>query len=543
MKNKRLYLMIFIIICLAIAMCFAGCDDKNEDEPITPSKDVIKLIVFDENDSSHEENIEKGAQKSIAFSNEDFLFYGYYTEKNGQGFRVTDSKGNVLESFYSQAKETTYNAYPKIEEKQINITLLSSTGEQFQMYHPSQEEQVLPQANKKGYIFKGWNKREGEDYILGEDVINKIVPGTITKDTILYPKFQAKEFTINGNCGFVNVSYGENFELAYAEISGKVFLGYYSKEEGEGRIITDPTGKSINGFSFAEDEEEKESVTYYPYYKSSDICLVTIPNQGMLNDIFVTYKNYYQEGTPDKFVNYSKGETIKNLKPKRDGYFFDGWYKDASLLNRFDFDMTHTEEENLVLYPKWVALPSNGSQIKGILSDTTQGSILLSTNSEQQSYHAYYSDFTGTITILCNVFTSKGDSKGAQIFVGGNDEGEMLDGDRKTITVNVTKGEIVYFTGSPIKYEDEINFSYTITAGIPTQTSNVKADAPVAFNVLVERGKPYQFEVYTKEGYTFQGYYTEEDGQGTQVTDSTGKVEEWEFSEYKTIYAYYTQNP
>ena len=544
MKKNRLYLMILIIVCLAIAMCFAGCDDKKEEDPTTPAKETIKLIVFNENDSSHEESVEKGADKKIAFSNDSYLFYGYYTEKNGQGTRVTDSKGNVLASFYSQATEKTYNAYPKIEEKQINITLLSSTGEQFQMYHPSTEEQTLPQAHKKGYTFMGWGDYESEVYEEGRPVINKIVPGSITKDTILYPKFQPKEFTIFGNSTSTTILYGNSFRLAYEDKAGQVFMGYFTAVDGYGRRITDADGLSVGDFLFTEDEEESTTITYYAYYISGDIYQVTIPNQGLSNSIFVTYRNYYAEGTPDKVVPYEKGETIQNLNPKRDGYFFDGWYADSNLHKKFDFDVTHYEEENLVLYPKWVALPTNGTQIRGILSNATQGTITISSSDDAVNYHAYYSDFTGTITILYTVFTQKGDSKGAQLFIGGNDIGEMADGDRKTITINVKQGEIVYFTGSPIKYGEEVTFNYTITAGIPTLSSNVRAEVPVVFNVIVKMDEEFTLPVFYKSGYTFQGYTTMENDPTTLITDSNGhSLDRWVYSESMTVYAYFTQNP
>ncbi len=535
--------MIFIIVCLAIAMCFAGCDDKKEEVPITPTKDTIKLIVFNENDSSHEESVEKGADKKIAFSNDSYLFYGYYTEKNGQGTRVTDSKGNILESFYTQATEKTYNAYPKIEAKQVNITLLSSTGEQFQMYHPSQEEQNLPQAHKKGYTFMGWGDYEGETYEESRSVINKIVPGSITKDTILYPKFQPKEFTILGNSTSTVIQYGNSFYLAHEEIVGQYFMGYYSATGGLGRQITDTTGMSVGEFLFAEDEEETATVTYYAYYLSGDIYQITIPNQGLSNQMVVVYKNFNAEGSPDKEVVYEKGQTIENLKPKRDGYFFDGWYADANLFKKFDFDVAHFEEENLALYPKWVALPTNRTEVRGILSDATQGTITLSSSDEAVNYHAYYSDFTGTITVLCTAFTEKGDSNGAQVFIGGNDIGDMADGARKTVTINVKQGEIVYFIGSPIKSGEEITFNYTITGGIPTLTSSVKADVPVVFNTIVTVDNYFKLPTFSKAGYTFQGYTTVENDPSTLITDSTGKsLDRWEYTENMTVYAYYTQN-
>lgn len=41
-----------------------------------------------------------------------------------------------------------------------------------------------------------------------------------------------------------------------------------------------------------------------------------------------------------------------SMEPKKDGYVFDGWYKDKSLLNKYIFETTR-EYENFTLYAKW----------------------------------------------------------------------------------------------------------------------------------------------------------------------------------------------
>ena len=546
MIKKRLYFLILIIICITLAVCFSACDDKQEETP-TEEAVIIKLFACDvsgKNPVQHD--VEKGKENEIIFNNNSYIFYGYYTQQNGQGIRVTDNKGKVLSSFFDEATQTSYNIYPKVEAKTFNITLVSSTGEQFEMYTlTTEDDQTLPTATKKGYYFVGWGEGENELYEFGQTTYTTIWKGTVTTDAILYPKFRPKTITVIGNNGNVSVEYGTAFHLNYdTSVAGKTFMGYYTLADGNGRQITDPIGNSLTEFYFAEDEEESNSITYVAYYIDGEMYQVTIPNQGMVNGIFVTYKNFYSEGSPDRVEYYVKNQTIKNLKPTRDGYFFDGWYTESGLFHKYDFDVAHSEQENFVLYPKWIALPTNKGIIKDVLSNATQGTVVLTNSSNATTYHAYYSDFNGTITVSCRVFTTAGNSSGAQVYAGGIDLGEMAEGASKSVSIDVKKGEIVYFTGSPVKYSENINLVYTITAGIPTLSSNVKADVPVVFNVIVTKGNPFKLPVYQKSGYIFHGYTTTENDPSTIITNDEGEsFNEWYYDENMTVYAYYTQNP
>lgn len=78
------------------------------------------------------------------------------------------------------------------------------------------------------------------------------------------------------------------------------------------------------------------------------------------------YYNYERDGYKTYFIDDVDGETIKNIPPTpiREGYTFDGWYKEAECINQWDFNndkipsKEYDEEENYqysetILYAKW----------------------------------------------------------------------------------------------------------------------------------------------------------------------------------------------
>ena len=58
---------------------------------------------------------------------------------------------------------------------------------------------------------------------------------------------------------------------------------------------------------------------------------------------------------------YENGEKILYIPPipQRDGYTFDGWFKEAECINQWDFDVDtlqlSEDIEEIKLYAKWIA--------------------------------------------------------------------------------------------------------------------------------------------------------------------------------------------
>lgn len=77
----------------------------------------------------------------------------------------------------------------------------------------------------------------------------------------------------------MTVTEANNFEIEFAEIEGKTFMGYFTGENGTGEQITDTTGKSLKPWVIKENNhyykpyedyithEDDYGLKLYAYYK------------------------------------------------------------------------------------------------------------------------------------------------------------------------------------------------------------------------------------------------------------------------------------
>ncbi len=139
-------------------------------------------------------------------------------------------------------------------------------------------------------------------------------------------------FEVNGGAWLdsVTVNKGDTIsELPIPERTGYAFKGWYKDEK-----LTQPF-----------DKNEKINSTTVLYAKWSQIFGVWFEtNCGIWVD----------------HMDAEEGSTLSSLpSPKRNGYVFDGWYKDEELTQ--PFDTTTKVESTIVVYAKWLAdeLPDN----------------------------------------------------------------------------------------------------------------------------------------------------------------------------------------
>ena len=561
-RIKKFYLLFILILVLTLSICLSACFDEGEEEEKGSEESVtVKYYVYDEYDNYVVKELAVGTTETIPFYNTKVNFLGYYTQKDGQGVQITDSTGKILDSFYEQRTQTIYNAYPKYEGIPYTLTLVSSTGEPYEAYQlTSLDSQSLPEAHKIGYYFMGWSTDSNEYYSFGDSTYNSISKCTFTSDTVLYPKFRAKDITVYGSDeeypnNKTEILYGQEFTLTHRDVTGKNFMGYYTQQNGQGTKVTGVDGKSIGVFLYEEGQEEVNVVTYYAYFIEGTMYQAVLHNDGYINGLWVTYRNYDPDNEDtakrDKTEYVSYGSRIQYYKPTRKGYYFDGWYEDSSLHTKFDFDMSRKVIGNFTLYPKWVAQPTNASslQIVGILSELETGTVTVNNNVNTYSIKGYTCDFDGTITVSYRAYTANGSSHGAKVTIGGTNLGVANDGVTYTTTVNVTKGKTLYFSGEPVSGSESLTLWYKIESGKPTYTSEVKADIPIDLTYIVTLNNTFKFDVYTKSGYTFDGYYsTSTFDPSTRLTDSVGQsIGVWTIESDDPqgiqIYAKYVQNP
>lgn len=93
--------------------------------------------------------------------------------------------------------------------------------------------------------------------------------------------------------------------------------------------------------------------------------------------------SFYTDGGDEIISNhkYRKGDLLIRPKdPKKNGFIFGGWFKDAPLTMPFDFAVD-TVDINIKLYAKWLPVSSEGDNAVGkdsntvSTSDETSGTI------------------------------------------------------------------------------------------------------------------------------------------------------------------------
>lgn len=211
------------------------------------------------------------------------------------------------------------------------------------------------------------------------------------------------------------------------------------------------------------------------------------------------------EGNPGSYEN---GELISIADPTKQGYTFGGWYTDKKFTKPFTYSAGSTKG-NLTLYAKWegcaytIVYNKNGKDAVGsmdaqILSSTAEYTI------PAEGYTRTGYDFLGWNTAA----GGKGKS-----YVEGDVVKGLSTKDGATVTLYAQWQKSLY----------EIN--YVLNGGTNA------AKNPDSYNI----GQKIKLVAPTKVGYTFTGWYTDEDcaNKVTQITSDLGDV---------TVYAGWTEN-
>ena len=188
---------------------------------------------------------------------------------------------------------------------------------------------------RNGYRFGGWNTQSdgfGTNY----------APGTLYEtdtELTLYAKWIAEEYNVTlnkqgGNSGSdsITVTYDSAMPSATAPIkNGYLFDGYYDQVDGGAQYYS-----STMVSSKVWDKDGSSDL----YAKWTPAYTVSFNSQGGSSVPFL-------EGV-------RQGSRIgEPAAPTRNGYAFDGWFKDSSCVVAWDFDV-ETINSNTTLYAKWV---------------------------------------------------------------------------------------------------------------------------------------------------------------------------------------------
>lgn len=205
----------------------------------------------------------------------------------------------------------------------------------------------MPQTTRDGYMFKGWEDKNGNAY--------SSVPAGITGQLDLYAKWEPISYRItyhlnegkNPADAPTQFTCEEVVELPVPTRDYYVFAGWFTDSSCSGNKVE------------AIATNTKGDQTFYAKWVEANYTIKFITNDG--------------KEVPDLHYTYGSASTLK--KSSREGYTFGGWYYDAGLSSPVGEQISANRlptsgTQAVMLYAKW-----NPIQYK-ITYDTYEGKIL-----------------------------------------------------------------------------------------------------------------------------------------------------------------------
>ena len=370
---------------------------------------------------------------------------------------------------------------------------------------------TLPTPTRTGYTFTGWYSAPSGGYYVTKDTIV-----TVTEDQTLFARWAANTYTVtlDPNEGSVttktkNVTYDSTYgTLPIPTRSGYEFEGWYTSKSGGSKIT------SGNKVSITENQ------TLYAHWTES----AGVEESSITYTVSLNNQNATSAGTSTLYVKYGSGIYLSSNYsykmspsynyidiPTKTGYSFGGYYTetggngtqminaDGSITSNF---ASTNSTSNITLYAKWTAntytvtLDANGGNvsptIKNVTYNSKYGSLPTPTRTGYEFNGWYTSESGGT-----NITSSS--------------------------KVSITQNQTLYAYWTAVEYQITLNNQSATSAG--TSTLYVKYGS----GIYLDSGYSYKMspnynniDLPTKTGYIFGGYYTETDGNGTQMITSTG---------------------
>lgn len=362
--NKK-YLIIFLLFFITLLLTgYIYCDYK--EKQITKNNDnVTKEETKKENDISEEKNEDFAAEKVVLKGEEN----------------VKKVVKKVTEEIKEEKKEEQAE---KVETKESYIVTFDSNGgeinEKSKLVTYNEYYGNLIDAKKEGYTFIGWYNKKGKkinensvvtergnhtlyakykinSYIIKFDynyLENNLYKNLLDKKSynLDYEIINVDEIFNNENVFKFNLSenvikYKENIKLEKDKI---YTFSVYLKSDSEKELMI--------GF---DGEEEKIKVnenfnkftkTFKAEDRDYDEFLFKIEGDISKDSYLEIYDLSISEGeenTKEEEINYNEKIETKEV-PLREGYTFDGWYKDLSLKEK----VNDSVKEDAIYYAKWI---------------------------------------------------------------------------------------------------------------------------------------------------------------------------------------------
>lgn len=334
----------------------------------------------------------------------------------------------------------------------------------------------------------------GDSAFYGAKVVEMEIPETVvsfgthpfyaSKLKLIYGKTgsKAEEYANTNNFAFYDKSNPKVFTITYQDVAGATNPNPVTYKAITDKIVLNEPAR--NGYNFVRwVDSENHTVKDIPKYSMGDKTLKAIWN-------LVEYRINYRynggstvSGAPNKYT--IETDTITLVTPEKEGYKFCGWYTDENLTNQITTIPTGSTGD-ITIFAKWEAVKYN-------VVYHLKGGINSSENPEFVTYE------TGSKNLL-------DPKKKGYKFEGWFSEAGYVTQlyaanpyDRRDINV--------YAKWTPIKYTVKFN------------AHGGYGDMRKVFQTKYDKTITLPKNIYTREGYDFNGWNTNKNGNGTKIKD------------------------
>ncbi|MDE7161282.1 MAG: InlB B-repeat-containing protein, partial [Anaeroplasmataceae bacterium] len=315
----------------------------------------------------------------------------------------------------------------------------------------------------------------------------------------------------------VPVRYDADYTLPKLGTSNQgVFIGWYHN----GIKLTDEEGKSLSEYTYSGD------IIVTAQYKKDFKAYVG-------NPITVSFDTGAGSQIPDQVLDAANPQLVYPAIPTQTGYIFAGWYENAACTRLYDFNQALDQDKTL--YAKWISIYN----YEGIaLINQTSGQSFTATYTE--AYYAFVPLVTQEIAIYStgdnDLVGYLHDSYGFTL--ESNDDGG--EGGNFRFVYSVTANTL-YYIGVRTYGSTNTGVPYRLFVTGEQSVPEVSVSLKEFMQQDVEYGSSYVLSYSTKEGYSFDGYYLDEEFQN-QITDNKGvSLSPWTYAKDMQVYPKYTK--
>ena len=459
-----------------------------------------------------------------------YTFLGWYKTSNYLGSRVysiSNSTGNI--DLYAKWSANEYTIYYLDAEDEFDY--VSVTYDQ----HYS-----IPVPTKNGYAFKGYFTSEnGQGTQITDEYGNSINIYTYDYDLTVYPYFTIENYTItfNSNDGSeiapITYTIDDTIDLTDSTYkptkTGYFFLGWYENEDFSGS----PVSKIENSYRNISLYAKWEGSTYFITYENEDYGTSNI----------IVKLNYLCNDLTNTSINLDAGETLTYPTATRTGYILEGWYTDSTLTNKYSFSGEITE--SFTLYAKWLPNSNNYNKTSSYNSSSSYYSKYVNNSSSNADTNATYFIVDQANATMYYKNSNSYYYYGIYFRVENITDGTVIKSYGSYITntsyyslsLGADVGDVIKISAYYYDYSSSLYMYFTGTGNTSTAYVDSSYDN---ITLDVNYGSSFYVAPPTKIGHTFKGFYTEENGQGTQITDEYGySINNYSYEDDLTIYPHF----